>query len=349
MWYKFTATQNVHTITLGGLGAGFTSPEIQLYSDAPGSLTSLQCTVATSLTNSSLTIGTTYYVRVSNVSASAPSATATFTICVTYPPPNDDCTNATYLYSNTSCSNTASTLAGATPSVGIPLGCGSAGTDYDVWFTFVAASTQETVTLSGMTGIATPAVQLYSGACGGLISVACGTTSLTATGLSVGSTYYVRVSNVGGGATGSGNFNICVTHPAPSIPNIDYSRSYINVTTGATGGTVNPGDTLEMRATLVIRSGTVDSLSFIDTLFNTKGLRLVPGSIALRTNEGKIYGSAFSDAFDSDAGWHYQNGLDTIIKINFGAGASNYKEDNEAALPDPLFLEAPASSWPPTG
>jgi hypothetical protein len=166
------------------------------------------------------------------------------------------------------------------------LGCAAAGTYNDVWFKFDAASATETVSISGRGGnFNNPAVQLFSGTCGTLASVACGTTSINATGLSIGATYFVRVSNIGSAVNSSGDFNICVTHPAPSIPNIDYSKSYINVTKGSTGGTVNPGDTLEMRATLVIRSGSADSLSFTDTLFNTNGLRLVPGSIALRTNE----------------------------------------------------------------
>ena len=323
IWYKFTALNTVSTITLSTLGANFTNPEIQLYNGIPGSLTSMQCGTTT-ITNSSLTIGTTYYIRVSNVSASAPSGTVTFNICITYPPINDECADAISLYSNTTCSNTSASLASATPSAGIPLGCAAAGTYYDVWFTFAAASTTETVNLSGMTGsgITTSAVQLYSGSCDALTSVACGTTSLTASGLTIGANYFVRVSSVGTGATASGNFNICVTHPAPVIASIDYGKSYINISKNSGGGTINPGDTLEIRGTLVIRSGSgLDSLAFLDTLHLGGGVRLVPGSIALRTNEGKVYKS-FTDAVADDAGYSYSSGTDTVVRINFGAGAS---------------------------
>src|SRR5690606_9630962 len=110
-------------------------------------------------------------------------------------------------------------------------------------------------------------------------------------------------------------FRICVTHTAPS--RIEYSRSYINVSKGNTGGTVNPGDTLEMRATIVVQGtgSSADSLAFIDTLYNGVGLRYVPGSLALRTNEGKVYKS-FTDANTSaDAGWIQPNAGDTIIQI----------------------------------
>ncbi|MGN6402433.1 MAG: T9SS type A sorting domain-containing protein, partial [Flavisolibacter sp.] len=338
VWYKFTAANTTSTITLSSQGANFTNPEIQLYSGTPGSLTSLQCGTTT-LAASSLTIGTTYYVRVSNVGPSAPSGTVTFNICVTYPPPppsNDDCNNSISLISNTTCSNTASSIVGATASASIPLGCAAAGTYYDAWFSFAAASASQTITISSRgTNFSNPSIQLYSGSCGSLSSVGCGTTTLTATGLTIGATYFVRVSNAGTAVNASGDFNICVTHPAPVIPSIDYSKSYINVTKGSTGGTVNPGDTLEMRATMVIKSGTVDSLSFTDTLFNTKGLGLIPGSISLRTNEGKIYGSAFTDAFDGDQGWYTTNGLDTVVHINFGAGASSTKRGSLSSTSRP--------------
>jgi len=332
VWYKFTASSTSPIIVVSNWGSNLnTNTYLEVFSGSCGSLASMSCQNITSggLSLTGLSVGITYYVRVytTNAVTGNPANRRGFTICVQDPPSNDDCSGAVSIISNTSCSNTSTTLVAATPSAGIPLGCAAAGTYNDVWFKFDAASATETVSISGRGGnFNNPAVQLFSGTCGTLASVACGTTSINATGLSIGATYFVRVSNIGSAVNSSGDFNICVTHPAPSIPNIDYSKSYINVTKGSTGGTVNPGDTLEMRATLVIRSGSADSLSFTDTLFNTNGLRLVPGSIALRTNEGKIYGSnSFTDAFDSDAGWTTMNGLDTIVHINFGAGASSSK------------------------
>jgi hypothetical protein len=144
-------------------------------------------------------------------------------------------------------------------------------------------------------------------------------------GLTPGQEYYIRIyAQSTSVSSGSWAYNICVTSPTPS--RIEYSRSYINVSKGNTGGTVNPGDTLEMRATIVITSSgsAADSLSFMDTLFNGNGLRLVPGSIALRTNEGKVYKSFTDISTDTDAGWHQQNGFDTIIRINMGTVASRY-------------------------
>ena len=316
VWYSFVAANSTNTVTLTGV-TNISNPEIQLYSGSCGTLTSIQCSNSNSLSATGLITGSTYLVRISNV-GSIPM-NSSFNICVTNPPSNDECANAITLYSNTTCTNTSGTLASATPSTGIPLGCAAAGTYYDVWYTFAAANSSETITTTGLSG--SPALQLYSGSCGSLTSVACGTTSIAATGLSVGSTYYVRVSNAGSAIT-SGTFNICITHPAPAVSSIDYGKSYVNISKNSGGGTINPGDTLEIRGTLVIKSGSgLDSLAFLDTLHLGGGVALVPGSITLRTNEGKVYKS-FTDAVGDDAGYFYTSGTDTVVRINFGANAS---------------------------
>jgi hypothetical protein len=330
VWFKFTATSTFPVITVNNLGNNLTatSTYIELLSGTCASLTSLNCqNVSTRLTPSSaLTVGSTYYVRVYTTSqgTSNPASKYDFDICIQTAPANDDCSGAITLTSSASCSNTTSTLDLATVTSGLPAGCESAGAHYDTWYKFAATGTTQTVTISSLgANITNPEIQLYSGTCGALTSLACGTTSLVGSGLTIGNTYYIRVSNVGSnpsGTTGAG-FSICVFAPVPA--KVDYSKSYINVTKGSTGGTVDPGDTLEMRFTLVVSSKTIDSLAIYDTLFNTRGLALVPGSLALRTNEGKVYKS-YTDGFDSDAGWFYKNGLDTIIRINFGTNATNF-------------------------
>ncbi|MBA2500907.1 MAG: T9SS type A sorting domain-containing protein [Chitinophagaceae bacterium] len=332
-WFKFTATSSSVAIEVSISNPTFltlASTYIEVLSGTcVTTLTSIACQAATSPLNvSSLVIGTEYFVRVyvtGSTTSGAQSNRRGFSICIILPPPpptNDECAGSTLLNTyGTSCGgSTSGTLLASTPSTA-PIGCATPGTLYDVWYRFVAGADAHLVTLSSFAGVTNPQIQIYSGTCGTLTSITCGTTSVAAGGLISGTTYYVRVS--GSSASGTPTFNICVTTPAPS--NIDYSRSYINVTKGTTGGTVDPGDTLEMRATFVVRTspGSADSLSFTDTLFSGNGFRLVPGSIAVRTNEGKIYGSPFTDAFDTDAGWAYQSGSDTVIRINFGAGASN--------------------------
>jgi PQQ-dependent dehydrogenase (s-GDH family) len=72
-------------------------------------------------------------------------------------------------------------------------------------------------------------VQLFSGACGSLVSVACGYNNLSTTSLTSGSTYYIRVyssasGSIGGTSTGS-TFSITVTNAStPSSTSITGSR-----------------------------------------------------------------------------------------------------------------------------
>src|SRR5947209_1111131 len=76
---------------------------------------------------------------------------------------------------------------------------------------------------------------------------------------------------------------------------VDYGKSYVNITKGAGGGTIEPGDTLEIRATFVVTAGTAQTCSFTDNIpANTTYL---PGSLGILTNEGVIY-KQFTDALD---------------------------------------------------
>lgn len=85
---------------------------------------------------------------------------------------------------------------------------------------------------------------------------------------------------------------------------IDYGKSYVNLTKGVNGGTIEPGDTLEIRATFVVGGSVnndyVDSCAYFDVVpANTS---YIPSSLSIRTNEGKVYKS-FTDAPGDDAGW----------------------------------------------
>jgi trimeric autotransporter adhesin len=255
------------------------------------------------------------------------------------------------LTSSTTCTGVSTTLKNALPTALIANYCG-VSTSSDHWYQFVAKTAYPVIQLSGLGASLQSGVrlQLFTNSCAPLTMVGTcvsgtGATTLnlnTATnpggaGLTVGATYYIRIfTNTTGtsGTSSNWNYTICVRDPVPG--RIEISRSYINVTRGAVGGTVSPGDTLEMRATFVLFEGSTsvtpnipnasaDSIGFYDTLINTRGLALIPGTIALRTNEGIIYRAdlptkvAFTDlATDNDAGWHYQNGLDTIVRINLG-------------------------------
>jgi hypothetical protein len=97
--------------------------------------------------------------------------------------------------------------------------------------------------------------------------------------------------------------------------NIDFGKSYVNITKGLSGGTTEPGDILEIRASIVVRVGSYDSCAYFDAI--PAGTSYVPGTIRVLTNEGKIY-KQFTDAVGDDQGWI----TGSNIRINLGYNAT---------------------------
>ena len=105
---------------------------------------------------------------------------------------------------------------------GVP-GCGSVNND--VWFKFVAQSTNPLITYTAGT-LVNGRIQLFSGACGALVSVLCGTTSIFSTGLTIGATYYIRIYST---TNANGTFTICVIDP----PANDLCANAVSLTSGS--------------------------------------------------------------------------------------------------------------------
>jgi hypothetical protein len=97
---------------------------------------------------------------------------------------------------------------------------------------------------------------------------------------------------------------------------IDYGKSYVNVTKGVTGGTIEPNDILEVRATFVVGGSAandyVDSCAFLDVI--PANTTYITNSLAVLTNEGKVY-KTFTDAVGDDAG--SINGSNVRINLGF--------------------------------
>jgi trimeric autotransporter adhesin len=128
-------------------------------------------------------------------------------------------------------------------------------------------------------------------------------------------------------------FLICAKYTAAQ--NVDFGKSYINITKGLNGGTVEPGDTLEIRASFVVRAGTYDSCGYTDAI--PAGTAFIAGTIRVLTNEGKIY-KQFTDALNDDPGWI----TGTTIRINLGyntaaAPATAFKRGRVANTHKPSF------------
>lgn len=100
---------------------------------------------------------------------------------------------------------------------------------------------------------------------------------------------------------------------------VDYGKSYINITKGSNGGTMESGDTLQIKATFVVKSGTLDSCGFFDNI--PAGTAYIPGTLAVITNEGKIYKS-FTDVAGDDCG----KIVGSAITINLGYNTAVVKQ-----------------------
>jgi hypothetical protein len=233
VWYSFVATAAAHDIRMAE-GTGFDGA-LQLLSGTCGTLTSRQCLDATAANGveviqaTGLTVGQRYYVRVFSSSATAPTAAnSSFSICVSDPatiPANDNCAGAISLSSRNTCSPTLGTTYRATASAGVPVCTPALGTpDDDVWYSFVANAASHDVRLDELAGF-DGVVQVLSGTCGALSSVQCadltaagGVESFRVGGLTVGSTYFVRVYSFANTAPtlSNSNFTICITNsPTP--------------------------------------------------------------------------------------------------------------------------------------
>ena len=341
-------------VTTGAGTGGSAQMEVFISSDntPTGTLTSLTCAQATGTNTMTATYGAfvpgnTYFVRVFSTTTVALTSNANFNICVTNPPANDNCSGAISLTPATNCTTGSGgsahdgTLINAGNS-GIASACGAAADD-DVWYSFTAQYVSHIITLSNLqaniaasgSGLGgTPVIEVFSssdGTCSGTFaSMYCGG---AATGnnwvayvnsLTVGNTYFVRVySSNNVRLVTAANFRICITNPpttnpfTASPPTVFFGKSFINITKGNGGGTVETGDILEVRAAITLRPTTVlDSCSFTDNI--PAGVDYVPGSLAILTNEGKVYKS-FTDAPNDDEG--YISG--GVIRINLGFNQSD--------------------------
>ena|GEM_PF-4839224 len=201
---------------------------------------------------SNLIPNTNYTVTVQSVCAGGLGLPVSTTFITSSTPgtSNDDCNGATPLpVNNGVCTVLASTTTGATASQGIPApGC--AGSTYnDVWFSVVVPANGvvqvETSAAAGSPATDT-GMALYSGSCGALTLLVCdddaGTDNFSLirrTGLTPGSTLYVRVWNYNN--TAAGAFGICAQTDAacPAVSNIQASNLTFNTATLSFSGPVN--------------------------------------------------------------------------------------------------------------
>ncbi len=230
VWYRFVAVTANPYITVTG-SASFDAV-VFLFDACGGSI--LGCSDATvngepeTITSSGLTPGNTYYIRVYEYGSAMP-ATTSFDICVFNAPPppvNDECANAIVLTEGTTCTPVSGDLAWATQSMPSEA-CGiyTSDSSYDVWYEFNAVTANPFVSITGSASF-DPVIFLLDG-CGGSI-LACSDTSASggteifeASGLSVGTTYFLRVYDYGGALPPTTTFDICVYTAPVGIADIN--------------------------------------------------------------------------------------------------------------------------------
>lgn len=215
VWFSFVATAVAHNLQVnnvvftGGFNQTINYELIEGSSCGAGTvLTCDQFSNDRRKPLQNLTIGETYFVR---IFTRIGNANASFDVCLTTPPPNDECANATVVPVNPDFSSTlrvAATTLGATQSDVLPssIGCSATANMDDVWFQFTAQAVThrlkpENVTVafpnpaSGRTMI----FRVYAGAgCGSLTELACDQVFpdiedfMEVSGLTAGETYFIR-------------------------------------------------------------------------------------------------------------------------------------------------------------
>ncbi|KAA9345714.1 Ig-like domain-containing protein [Adhaeribacter soli] len=175
----------------------------------------------------------TYYVVVEDyeqINQANPGECGEFNLTVNpiTPPVNDACANAILLSSGSVCMPVSGNSAGArrNPGAGI---CSSPyyyfdENDDDVWYKFVATSTNHSITVQGSAGY-WPGVSILTGTCTNFTAFKCetsvnpsGTKIINANNLVVGQTYFIMVFEQRVGFGISGNFTICLTDGAAPQP-----------------------------------------------------------------------------------------------------------------------------------
>ena len=132
---------------------------------------------------------------------------------------NDDCATAISITQNATCVSNSGSVSNATQSL---VGCSGTAND-DVWFSFVATSTNPIVSVDGSASF--DAVLEVFASCAGPslgcvnVTAADGIESAQLTALTVGSTYYIRVYDADLGIPATTGFDICVTDGVPPPSN----------------------------------------------------------------------------------------------------------------------------------
>lgn len=303
VWFSFVATSAAHRIAFTNVING--TMAVALYTGTPGNLTAVAGACAsTALNATGLIPGTTYYARAYTSTATV-ATTTTFTICVsTLPPPpaNDECANAIALvvqpHAVSGCTGSISgTTVSATSSsiTAPPSSAWATSQDDDVWYEFTATYTSHIIRFCNVTFPIGTAVDMglsLNAGCtasnpelaGPTVTLSSGTGSYTASGLTVGTLYKVRV--LTSGTASRANFDISVMAP----PAMSYVSS---TTTQSSTSSVSAGSSNQQILRVAVEvTGAANPLSLTEMNFNTTGT-----NNTANVSNAKVYYTGTSSTF----------------------------------------------------
>lgn len=215
VWFQFVATETVNQVILSssiGLDHGY-----EIY-EGSCSGTTIHCrnNVGTNSsengTHNNFTIGTTYYIRVFNVSSGL--STASFNICLIEHSLHvyNDCQNALNVNPTSYCGNITTSFSGSNINGPIPDCAPSAS--QDIWIQFIASVDTYRISLNGVTNL-NHGFEIFENSCG-VNSIHCinnagfgGAEVSILNDFVVGSTYLLRIFNVNNDLSIS-NLTVCI-------------------------------------------------------------------------------------------------------------------------------------------
>lgn len=211
-------------------------------------------------------------------------------------PSNDYCSTPATLAPSTSCTYTQGTSCGATPPTNnLTSVCISNTPDDDVWYQFTATSTSHNITLQPITATFDGVIELMGGTCpSSLSNISCANATgagsnetLSATGLTIGNTYLVRVYSAGSGVANTGSFNICVTTA---------SQSYTVTTSSlpSNGGTTTGTNTYSSGQLVTVNATPNSGYTFINWTESSNVLSTFP-SLSFNVNANRNLVANFSN------------------------------------------------------
>lgn len=213
VWFSFTMPVGYTSIAYSNINiSGNTDRVLQFYSGTCGSLTPVSpssCFDPESGTLTGFVGGQTYYVR---AYTNASGVNSTFTLCLTVPPVNDNCTGAiAFPTLAPGCTNVTGNSLGATNS-GVVSCSGTA--DDDVWYSFTMpiGYTSLAYSFTNISGDNNRVIEFFNSSCG-VGSFSCQTTPVgNLSGLTPGNTYWLRVYTANASPAYS-EFTLCLALP----------------------------------------------------------------------------------------------------------------------------------------